>query len=327
VTDAWHPQVNGLVTAYENLSREIDSAGCRVEIVSPAGFRTFPCPSYPEIALAIRPYAQLAKRFAELKPDCIHIATEGPLGHAARRYCLKHKLQFTTALHTRFPEYIRMRTLLPLSWGYAYLRHFHRPARCTIVPTQSQKRHLLDYGFEHVEVCRHGVNTDVFRPDEKMPLDLPRPIMMYMGRVAVEKNINAFLELDLPGSYCVVGNGPDLRSLKKKYPRAHFYGYRFNGELAAFLAAADVLVFPSRTDTFGLVMLEAMACGTPVAAYPVTGPGDIVENGATGCLHGDLRQAIEGALTIPRANCLAYARSQSWKESARRFMQLLVAVR
>ena len=282
VTDAWHPQINGLVTAYTNLSRELTAQGCDVHIVSSEGFVALPCPTYPEIKLAVWPYPKLARSFDASHFEAIHIATEGPMGHAVRRYCLNRGLTFTTSMHTQFPEYIRMRLPIPIIWSYRYLRRFHAAAARTLVPTASLLESLKNRGFKNLEICRHGVDTTVFKPTPGPGLELPRPILMYMGRVAVEKNIEAFLELDLLGSYCVVGDGPDLPRLKSRYPHAHFFGYRFGHDLAGLLSAADVLVFPSLTDTFGLVMLEAMAFGTPVAAYPVTGPNDVVDNGVSG---------------------------------------------
>lgn len=324
ITDAWHPQVNGLVTTYHNLQRELFNLGNQVLLITPDGFHTFPCPTYPEIRLVCWPFRQLARRLKEWQPDCVHIATEGPLGHAARRFCLQQDWRFSSALHTQFPEYIRLRLPLSLSLGYRYLRWFHQPASVTMVPTASQQAYLQTWGFEHVEVCRHGVDIAIFQPSPQCPFTLPTPVMMYMGRVAVEKNIDAFLQLDLSGSQCVVGDGPDLERLKKTYPKAHFFGYRFYDELAAFLSVADVLVFPSCTDTFGLVMLEAMACGTPVAAYPVKGPLDVVQEGVSGCLRDNLAEAISDALLLSPQNCVHYARQHSWQMSAQRFLQLLI---
>lgn len=319
VTDAWHPQVNGVVRTYENCIRELEVLGHEVHTLTPAGFRSIPCPTYPSIRLALNPGPKLARTLDALKPDAIHVATEGPLGHAVRRYCLKRGLAFTTSFHTQFPEYVRMRLPVPLSWSYAYLRRFHRSASRTLVPTPSQRQRLLDRCFSDVELWPRGVDTDLFRPGDKDFLPQPRPIFMYMGRVAIEKNIEAFLRLELPGTRIVVGDGPDRDKLRKAYPDVVFTGYRFGRELARHVAAADVFIFPSLTDTYGLVMLEAMACGVPVAAYPVTGPVDVVRDGVTGILHEDLRTAALAALELDPEACIDYARSRSWRQSAETF--------
>lgn len=319
VTDAWHPQVNGVVRTYENCIRELEVLGHEVHTLTPTGFRSIPCPTYPSIRLALNPGPKLARMLDALKPDAIHVATEGPLGHAVRRYCLKSGLAFTTSFHTQFPEYVRMRLPVPLSWSYAYLRRFHRSASRTLVPTPSQRQRLLDRCFSDVELWPRGVDTDLFRPGDKDFLPQPRPIFMYMGRVAIEKNIEAFLRLELPGTRIVVGDGPDRDKLREAYPDVVFTGYRFGRELAQHLAAADVFIFPSLTDTYGLVMLEAMACGVPVAAYPVTGPVDVVRDGVTGILHEDLRTAALAALELDPEACIDYARSRSWRQSAETF--------
>lgn len=323
VTDAWLPQVNGVVRTYENTSRELTLLGHQVTLITPANFRTFPCPSYPSIRLAIRPGPGLRRRLDSLQPEAIHIATEGPLGHTARRYCLRRKLPFTTSFHTQFPEYVRLRLPIPVDWMYGYLRRFHAPASRTLVPTASQRQRLIERGFTHVVQWSRGVDTGLFRPGDKDFLHLDRPIFINVGRVAVEKNIEAFLGLDLPGTKVVVGDGPDLTRLRQQYPEIVFTGFKFGEELARNLAAADVFVFPSRTDTYGLVMLEAMACGLPVAAFPVTGPVDVVDHGVTGILDEDLRRAALRALAIDPQNCLAVARSNSWRQCAELFVSCL----
>lgn len=322
-TDAWTPQINGVVTTLEKMGEELTSLGNEVKYITPDGFKTFPCPSYPSIRLAILPKNKVRSTLDEFKPDAVHIATEGPLGQAARSYCIKNNLKFTTSYHTQFPEYVRLRAPVPLAWTYAFLRRFHKQAIRTMVPTPSQQQKLLERSFSNVVVWTRGVDTELFRPRSKEFLDAPRPISMYMGRVAVEKNIEPFLKLDLPGTKYVVGDGPDLDSLRKKYPKVRFTGFKRGIELAEYLAAADVFVFPSLTDTFGLVMLEAMACGVPVAAFPVTGPIDVVEQGKTGILDNDLHKAVLRALELNPQDCVAYARQKSWRSCAEMFFNHL----
>jgi len=324
VSDAWLPQVNGVVRTYENTSRELVGLGHQVLVIGPDKFRTIPCPGYTSIRLAMWPGQRLVNLIEDFAPDTIHIATEGPLGLAARSYCVNRKLAFTSSFHTRFPEYVRMRVPIPVKWSYALLRRFHSRAWRTLVPTQSQKNHLLNFGFDNIEIWGRGVNTKVFKPGADLFADLPRPIFLNAGRVAAEKNIKAFLDLDLPGSKVVVGDGPDLDKLKQSYPQVFFTGYKFGDELAAHIASADVFVFPSLTDTFGIVLLEAMACGVPVAAYPVTGPVDVVLNGVTGILDTDLRKAALAALVLDSEDCVAYAQAHTWQACTRIFLQHLV---
>lgn len=319
VTDAWEPQINGVVRTLKHTQAQLERMGYQVTMLTPEDFRTLPCPGYKSIPLAIFPYRKVAKKLASLNPDAIHIATEGPLGMAARRWCLKHKRLFTSSYHTQFPEYLRLRLPIPLWLSYAWFRHFHRPAVRTLVPTASQKRRLEHHGFKDVVVWGRGVDTTIFTPDNPATLDLPRPIFVNMGRVAVEKNIEAFLQLKLPGSKLVIGDGPDLQMLQKKYPTTTFVGAKFGTELASWLSACDVFVFPSQTDTFGLVLLEAMACGLPIAAYPVTGPADIVQQSVTGILNQNLHTAALQALDINRHNCIDFARQQSWQKCTEAF--------
>jgi len=320
VTDAWLPQVNGVVTTLGRTRDELIRAGHRVKMLTPADHRTIPCPTYPEIRLSLLPYRGVRRTLDAFRPDCIHIATEGPLGFAARRYCRRRGLSFTTSYHTRFPQYVRERVPIPPAWMYAWLRRFHRPAVATLVPTPAVREELAERGFAHLRLWSRGVDVELFRPEPRASLPDPRPILLYMGRVAVEKNLEAFLQLRVPGTKYVVGDGPDLARLRSRYPEAVFTGYRFGAELAAHLAAADVFVFPSRTDTFGLVMLEAMACGTPVAAYPVTGPLDVVEQGRTGVLHEDLGVAVRHALTLDRNACRQAALEKSWARATEQFL-------
>jgi glycosyltransferase involved in cell wall biosynthesis len=323
VTDAWRPQVNGVVTTLTCTRAGLEALGHEVPVVHPGDYRTVPCPSYPEIRLALGPGRRLARMLERTRPDAIHIATEGPLGAAARRYCLKRGLRFTTSYHTQFPQYLRKRLPVPEAWTYAYLRGFHGRAERTLVATEHQRRDLIEHGFENVVIWSRGVDTALFRPLDRDGLELPRPIFVFAGRVAVEKNLEALLAADLPGSKLIVGDGPDLGKLKQRFPAAHFVGYKFGRELARHLSTADVFVFPSRTDTFGLVMLEAMACGTPVAAYPVTGPIDVVEDGVTGCLDEDLAAAAKRALALSREDCRKAALRRTWARATAEFMSHL----
>jgi glycosyltransferase involved in cell wall biosynthesis len=324
VTDAWRPQVNGVVTTLSATQRTLEEMGHVVTVISPLDFRTLPCPTYPEIRLALLPYAGVARALQRTEPDAIHIATEGPIGSAARRYCVRRGLRFTTSYHTQFPQYIRKRVPIPLAWSYAYLRAHHAGGSRTLVGTAQMRRELVEHGFDNVVIWSRGVDTEQFNPDHRAALEGTRPISMYVGRVAVEKNLEAFLAADIPGTKYIVGGGPDLTALTTRYPAARFVGYKFGSELAQHLAAADVFVFPSRTDTFGLVMLEAMACGTPVAAYPVTGPIDVVRQGFSGALDENLRTAVAGALKLDRANCRAAALERTWLQATRQFLGHLV---
>ncbi|MCM2312685.1 MAG: glycosyltransferase family 1 protein [Steroidobacteraceae bacterium] len=320
VTDAWLPQVNGVVRTLGNTIREIEAAGHEVTVISPAEFRTIPCPTYPEIRLALFAGRAVRRRLETLDPDAVHIATEGPLGLAARNWCVRRGRPFTTAYHTQFPEYVRARAPIPLSLGYAAVRWFHGRATRTLVTTPSMQRQLEARGLQNLHLWGRGVDTELFRPRGKDFLDLPRPIFLYFGRVAVEKGIGEFLALDLPGTKLVVGDGPACEDLKRRYPQAVFAGYRHGEDLAAHISASDVFVFPSRTDTFGLVLLEAMACGVPVAAYPVTGPIDVVRDGVTGVLDEDLRRAALAALELDPATCRTHAQAHSWAASTQQFL-------
>jgi 1,2-diacylglycerol 3-alpha-glucosyltransferase/glucuronosyltransferase len=324
VTDAWAPQVNGVVTTLSRTRESLQRRGIGVTVISPQGFRTIPCPTYPEIRLALLPGRRVGTTLGDLAPDAVHIATEGPLGAAARRFCVARNWAFTTSYHTQFPQYVRKRVPIPESWSYAYLRSHHGRARRTLVATEHQRRDLVAHGFENVVIWSRGVDADLFRPSGREHLALPRPIWIYVGRVAVEKNLDAFLSLDLPGTKVVVGDGPDRAELQRGYPAAQFVGYKFGAELAACLSSADVFVFPSRTDTFGLVMLEAMACGTPVAAYPVTGPIDVVRPGIDGVLDDDLGTAARGALGLDRTRCRESALGRTWDKASGEFLSHLV---
>jgi len=326
VSDAWLPQVNGVVRTYENTSRELVAMGHQVVVIGPGSFSTISCPGYKSIRIALWPGRRLAKLIEDFAPDTIHIATEGPLGHAARAYCLRHALEFTSSFHTQFPEYIRMRIPVPVKWTYRYLRHYHHNAVRTLVPTPSQKTRLIERGFNNIAIWGRGVDTGIFKPGADIFAGLRKPVFVNVGRVAVEKNIKVFLDMDLPGSKVVIGDGPDLEQLKQKYPHVLFTGYKFGHELASHVASADVFVFPSLTDTFGIVLLEAMACGVPVAAYPVTGPIDVVKNGVTGILDTDLQKAALAALALEPDDCVAYAQAHTWHACTRTFLHHLVPV-
>ncbi len=323
VTDAWRPQVNGVVTTLSTTAETLEQMGHAVLVVNPGEFHTFPCPTYPEIRLSWRPGKRVAELLDGFQPELIHIATEGPLGLAARGYCRRRKLRFTTSYHTQFPQYVRARAPVPLAVSYAFLRWFHGAAERVMVATQHQQRDLEEHGFRNIARWTRGVNTELFKPGRRDFLDAPRPIWMYAGRVAVEKSIDEFLALDLPGTKFVVGDGPDREALEAEYPAARFTGYKFGEELAAHLGAADVFVFPSRTDTFGLVMLEGMACGLPVAAFPVTGPIDVVTHGVTGILDEDLAQAAMQALELSRDDCRNEALRRSWPRATEQFFNNL----
>lgn len=323
VTDAWEPQVNGVVRTIKSTRRELEKMGHVVDILTPLEFKTVPCPTYPDIRLSILPKSKVIKRIEEFKPDAMHIATEGPLGIAARAWALRHNFPFTTAYHTRFPEYVHARLRIPLSWTYQYLKWFHGPAKAIMAPTHVVKHDLEVFGFKNVVIWSRGVELDIFTPRKVQRLGTRPPIFLYVGRVAVEKNIEAFLELDLPGSKWVAGEGPALPALRAKYPKANFMGVLNQHELAEVYSSADVFVFPSKTDTFGLVLLEAMACGLPVAAYPVTGPLDVIGNEPAGALHHDLRQACLDALELRREDAVAHAQKFSWAAATTQFMNHL----
>jgi len=327
-TDAWSPQINGVVRVLESLAPRLRGLGHELLVVEPGLFRTIPCPTYPEIRLALRPYRKLAAALDAFAPDALHIATEGPLGWAARRWAARRRLPFTTAYHSKFPEYLHARTGLPLDPLYALMRRFHAPSAGVLAPSPSVRRELEARGFAKVRAWAHGVDLEVFRPRGKDAFPhLARPIFAYVGRIAVDKNLPAFLDLELPGSKLVSGRGPSFEPLKRRYPQAHFAFASDDDELAAHFSAADVFVFPSLTDTFGLVMLEALACGVPVAAFPVTGPLDVIGDSGAGVLDADLRRAALAALDIPPERARAHAAKFSWDEVARQFVGFLAPTR
>lgn len=325
-TDAWHPQVNGVVRTLTSLSRSAAALGADISFLTPEGFASLPLPTYPGLRIALPTRGEIARRIEQAAPDAIHIATEGPIGWMARAYCRRRKLAFTTSYTTRFPEYVAVRTGLPLCVGYAVMRHFHAASSTVMVATDSLRQELAGRGFRKLGFWTRGVDTELFHPHNPAALDLPRPIFMTMGRVAVEKNIEAFLSLDLPGSKVVVGDGPQRAQLEQQYPNAVFLGEKKGADLTAHLAAADVFVFPSLTDTFGVVQLEALACGTPVAAFPVTGPKDVISDHPIGALDSDLGAAAMRALTMSREACRNFALARSWENSARQFIGNLTAL-
>jgi glycosyltransferase involved in cell wall biosynthesis len=325
-TDAWHPQVNGVVRTLTSLARSAAALGADIDFLTPEGFPSMALPTYPGLRIALPNRREIARRIEAAAPDAIHIATEGPIGWAARAYCRRRKLAFTTSYTTRFPEYIAVRSIIPAAVSYAVLRHFHAAASMTMIATASLRQELSARGFKKLGTWGRGVDTELFTPDDPIELDLPRPIFMTMGRVAVEKNIEAFLSLNLPGSKVVIGDGPQMAELQRRYPKAKFLGEKTGRDLPRHLAAADVFVFPSLTDTFGVVQLEALACGTPVAAFPVTGPLDVIADHPIGALDTDLRSACIRALSISREACRNFALERSWENSARQFIGNLTAL-
>ena len=328
VTDAWEPQVNGVVRTMRAVTVELHRMGYVVEVIGPDRFYTIPCPTYASIRLAVLPRRRLVRMIEAFRPEALHISTEGPLGMSARRWALRHGVRFTTAYHTRFPEYLAARTGLSPALPYALLRRFHGAGSGMMVATESLRRDLAARGFHNIRPWSRGVNLDLFRPEPRHNWGLPGPVFLTVGRVAVEKNIGAFLDLDLPGSKVVVGDGPQLAALRRRHPDVHFAGALHGAALARAYAGGDVFVFPSLTDTFGLVLLEALACGTPVAAFPVTGPVDVVNGvGNIGVLDRDLRTACLRALQADRGACRAHAGRFSWQACAERFVANLVPMR
>jgi glycosyltransferase involved in cell wall biosynthesis len=324
-TDAWHPQVNGVVRTLAMTAEAAKLLGAETTFLTPQSFRTFALPSYPGLRLALPYAAKIARLIADARPDSIHIATEGPIGIAVRRYCRKHGLPFTTSFHTRFPDYISARLPVRESWIWAALRRFHRGSEAVMVATPALANELRSRGFHNVVLWPRGVDTTLFHPRD-VDLGLPRPVFLCVGRVAVEKNLEAFLDLDLPGTKVIVGDGPARASLMRLYPDAVFLGAQQGEELARSYAGADVFVFPSKTDTFGLVLLEALASGTPVAAFPVAGPRDVLGTAPVGALNEDLAQACRAALRISGQDCLEFAASHTWEASARAFIEHMAEI-
>ncbi len=325
VSDAWHPQINGVVRTMERTMEGLADLGVASCTLTPQDYRTVPCPTYPEVRLSVARPKAVGRAIAEAGVDAVHIVTEGPLGLLARRFCISTGLRFTTSYHTRFPEYLHARVPVPLRWSYAWMRRFHNAAAGCMIATPSLEAELAARGFRNLMRWDRGVDSTLFNPGYTPVFDLPRPIFGYVGRVAVEKNIEAFLALDLPGSKVVVGGGPALEELRQRYPQVVFTGAKVGPELAAHFASLDVFVFPSVTDTFGNVLLEALASGVPVAAYPVTGPLDVIGRNGPGVLDQDLRAAALAALEIPRTRARAFALNFSWEVSSRQFYENVVA--
>ena len=325
VTDAWKPQVNGVVRSYLNTIPELEKMGMKVEVIHPELFKLrFALPSYNEIKVVITRKKTLKNMIDQINPDCIHIATEGPLGFLARKICLTEKKVFSTSFHTRFPEYIQQRTKIPASFFYFFIKHFHNKAKKVLVPTPSMQAELIKMKFKNTVVWSRGVNHEKFGHYQKLDLG-PGPIFSYIGRVASEKNIQAFLDLDLDGTKFVVGDGPQLNKLKKKYTDVRFVGYQFGQDLVNYYASSDVMVFPSKTDTFGNVVTEANATGTPVAAYDVTGPKDIIVNGINGHIGDDLKENVMNCLNIDRKKCQEYTKKFNWYECSKVFYDNIIS--
>ncbi len=327
VTDAWEPQVNGVVRTLKMTRRELERLGHHVEIISPQGFRAIPCPTYPEIRLALTGECELTRRIDQFAPDCLHIATEGPLGWLARRVAQRRKWPFTTAYHSRFPEYVHARFRIPTGWTYAMLRRFHNAARATLAPTPAIVNDLKTRGFRGARLWSRGVDLETFsHQGDRLERPIDKPIFLYVGRIAVEKQVDAFLRLDLPGEKWVAGEGPERKRLQTLYPNARWRGVLSGAALAALYRTADVMVFPSVTDTFGLVMVESMACGTPVAAFPVAGPIDVIGRSGGGAMHADLREACLQALTIPRGKARQRAEQFSWATATGQILDALQVI-
>lgn len=326
-TDAWHPQINGVVRSLQQMSAELTKMGIDVHFITPLVFKTVPLPSYPEIRLSLVSQKSISKHIANFAPDHIHIATEGPIGFQTRRYCIKTKQIFTTSYHTRFPEYISARLPIPEKLSYACLRLFHNAGRGVMVATKTLRDELEAKRFKNIMSWSRGVDGDLYHPYDRGSFDIPeltdslRPFFLYVGRVSVEKNLEAFLSLDLPGTKIIVGDGPSKQALTIQYPLAKFLGIKLGENLAQVYSLADVFVFPSLTDTFGIVLLEALACGTPIAAFPVTGPKDTLEGAGIGILDIDLKSAAIKALSISRIKCREFALTKTWRESAEQFLQ------
>lgn len=319
VSDAWLPQVNGVVRTWTNVKREVEQMGHEFHVIHPGQFKTFSAPRYPELKMAWFPGKQIFQMLDEIKPDAIHIPAEGTIGMAGRRYCHKRGYPYTTSYHTQYPHYLWQYFCIPVGVTYRLMRWFHGKAKATLVPTKTVGTELEARGFDNIVVWSRGVDTSIFKPWEDVAHlyeGLERPIWIYAGRVSIEKNLEAFLKLDLPGTKVIVGDGPAREMLKQKYPRTHFAGYQFGEDLGKHYAAADVFVFPSLTDTYGVVMIEAMACGLPVAAYPVTGPIDVVQDGKTGALDEDLQKACERAIQLDSKQAMQFGQNQTWRRCA-----------
>lgn len=326
VSDAWFPQLNGVVRTLSTTRERLIGMGHEVEVIGPGAFKSVPCPTYPEIRLALTTPKRVGRLIERFAPDAVHIATEGPLGWCARHWLKRRSLPFTTSFHTLFPAYLKLRSGIPERWSFAFLRLFHNAATRTLYSTESLRSLLAGHGFQVLVQWLRGVDTELFRPVPPAQLGLPGPVLMYVGRLAVEKNLGAFLGLDVPGTKVLVGDGPQREALQRRYPEAVFLGAHHGEELVAHYCAADVFVFPSKTDTLGLVMLEAAACGIPVAALPVPGPNDAIGGSGAGVLDHDLGAAIQAAVGIDPKTCRDHALGHTWDVSARQFLNNLVPI-
>jgi len=328
ISDAWEPQVNGVVRTLKMTRRELERMGHQTELISPLGFRSIPCPTYPEISLALTTRREMERRIDAFGPDCLHIATEGPLGWLARSVALRRRWPFTTAYHSRFPEYVHARFRIPVRWTYALLRRFHNAARATLAPTPAIVEDLKTRGFPRARLWSRGVDLSLFDASgDRLPArEKKGPVFLYVGRIAVEKQVDAFLRLDLPGEKWVAGEGPERARLEARYPEARWLGVLCGEELAKLYRSADVMVFPSVTDTFGLVMVESMACGTPVAAFPVPGPLDVIGSSKAGVMHADLRAACLQALILSRAEVRLHAEKFSWSAATAQMLSALQVI-
>lgn len=324
ISDAWHPQINGVVTTVTNTVATLKTLGHEVELITPDRFKTYPWPGYPDVGMAFLCGPSLRPIIKAFKPDAIHLVTEGSIGYAARRYCREFGYRYTSSYLSQFPEYFKMRTGFPMLLSETYLHWFHSESARVMVATPSLEQEMRQKGYQHLARWSRGVDTELFRPRTKDFIQDQRPIFMYTGRVAVEKNIEAFLKLELPGTKYVVGDGSQRDVLEKKYTDVRFTGYQQGENLARFMAAADVFVFPSRTDTFGVVLLEALASGVPVAAYPVQAPSDVITDAAVGVLNDDLQQAALTALSLTPQSCRNYALEYTWEKCTQQFVDNLV---
>lgn len=324
ISDAWHPQINGVVTTLSNTVAWLERLGHEVKVFTPDLFKNYPCPGYPDVRLAFLCGPHLRPLITSFKPDALHLVTEGPVGFAARRFCQAFGYRYTSSYLSHYPDYLNLRIGLPKQISATYLRWFHCDSAKVMVSTPTLEQGLRKKGYPHLVRWSRGVDTQLFKPRTKDFINDPRPIFMYAGRVAIEKNIETFLKLDLPGTKFVVGDGPDKEMLATKYPSARFTGYQQGECLARYLAAADVFVFPSLTDTFGVVLLEALACGIPVAAFPVQGPVDVITDNRVGILNEDLKIAALTALTLKPKDCVAFAAEFTWEKCTRQFVDNLV---
>lgn len=324
ISDAWDPQINGIVTTVKNTIQSLEKTGHEIELITPDLFRTWPCPGYPDVRLSFLCGPKMRPIVKAFRPDAIHLFTEGPVGYAVRRYCRHYRYRYTSSFHSRFPEYFKMRVGFPMVVSSTYLKWFHYRSERIMVATESVEQELAGKGYRRLVRWSRGVDTDLFRPRSKDFIQDERPVFLYTGRVAIEKNLEAFLDLKLPGTKWIIGDGPYRKVLEQKYPEVRFKGYQQGENLARYIAASDVFVFPSETDTFGNVVLEALASGVPVAALPVQGPKDIIKSPKVGILSRNLQQAAMEALKLNPQDCRKFALNYTWEKCTRQFMENLV---